>query len=252
MSATGGNGAQELIDAIRSLAREFSAAGADARANRSALGAFSPGNVGAAAGQALGGPAGGVVGEALGNNFFVNNALKMGADFSKDVAAGVANDAFKYGGGFNLSSSIESQALRAGAALPFVGDAINLAQGPLVAAENRTKGMFAAAVRGGATVSDEVIDTTLSFTAKEESRAALFGNRVDQRATMGESGDRLRAQVTADAGSAYEKGADAAKEAGTDVAAHALTLAFGPLVEAANELRHVFHTLRDAAGGGHR
>lgn len=180
MSALGGGGAaaQDLIDAIKTLSREFSSAGQQARSNQLSLSGFMPGNIGAVAGGAMGGPLGAMAGEALGNNIFVNTALKTGREFIAETASNVLGDYAKYGSTFGNSfgESVSQGAMKAAAVVPYFGDLADQAVQIQGNAASRTKGLFAAAARGGATITKEMVTPSLEFFQREEG----FANAMEQ------------------------------------------------------------------------
>lgn len=184
MSALGGNASQDLIDAIRSLSREFSNAGSAARGNQSMLSGFMPGNVGAMAGGAVGGPLGAMAGEALGNNIFVNTALKAGRDFGADTASNVLGDAARYGfgkpGGLSFSDSFNQGALKAAANIPFFGDVAAEVTGVQQSAAARLKGLTDPAARGGAVFTAEELMPAAKFFQDEEGRATQNSRMIDE------------------------------------------------------------------------
>jgi len=184
VSALGGSGqaAQDLIDAIKGLSREFSTAGQQARSNQMALSGFQPGNIGAMVGGTLGGPVGAMAGEALGNNVFVNTAMKAGRDFSNDVFNNVAGDFAKYGGNFgnSFSESFRQSTLRAEENIPFFGDVAAEVTGVQRSAKARLKGLTDAAARGGATFTEEELKPVAEYFQAEEGRATQNSKLIDK------------------------------------------------------------------------
>ena len=181
MSALGGNHAQDLIDAIRSLSREFSAAGTAARGNQASLSGLMPGNVGALVGGTVGGPIGAMAGEALGNNIFVNAALKTGREFAGDVFNSMAGDYAKYGsgGGFSASDSFRQGVLNAAENVPFFGDVAAEVTGVQRSAKARLKGLTVPAARGGAVFTAEELRPAAEFFQAEEGRATQNSKAID-------------------------------------------------------------------------
>lgn len=164
-----------LHDAVQNLTA-FNEAVEKANKSTKAMGDAGPG--GGAGGRAsLGGKTaggesggGGLGGAAKATLEGIGGSLKTAIfKAGKDVAFGIASDAFMQGSKFDFGRSVESNALRAGAKLGIPGYA--QAEEPLEAAGSRAAAVTTQIARAGGTVTDEMRRSLMSSFLPQEKRA---------------------------------------------------------------------------------
>ena len=164
MSAFGrgqaGEVGREVIEAVRSVVFELNNLGRSAR-QASGGGVGLGGGLGSAAGSIVGGAGG-----------FVMNAAALAARHAAvDVAAGVANDFFRFGGQMDARDSVNSQMLRAASNLPIIGDKFADIRDPLQAAGARVAAITGQIARAGGVVDPTERSALFDMTHAEEKRA---------------------------------------------------------------------------------
>ena len=121
-------------------------------------------------------------GDSLTNNFVTNGTALAGRRFGRDAGFGIAEEALQ---GFDMSASVVANAIRAGSAVPVIGQSIfGPTQNALEEAGNRTLGVLGPIARAGGTIADEDIDAMMGLFKGQGDAAQALARRVQNRQNL--------------------------------------------------------------------